>query len=132
VQVGALALTVPRGFYQETIPCPIRHCRLAGAQRVLVSNRPFTATSRPIYPANRVVLDLGYLSTAFLHTPPLPLDLDKLQLMPHGEGGDGTSWAGFVSGGGSDYQVHVFEGRKSPAADRATLLRVLSSIHRAR
>jgi hypothetical protein len=65
VQIGAFALTVPRGFYQTTIPCPIRHCRLGDSPiRVLVSNRPFTPTSSQIYPANRVVLDLGHLSPA--------------------------------------------------------------------
>jgi hypothetical protein len=134
VQVGAFALTVPRGFYQTTIPCPIRHCRLGDSPiRVLVSNRPFTPTSSQIYPANRVVLDLGYLSPApgVLATQRLPLDLHKLQLMGHRPFGDGTSWAGSVSGGGSVYQLWVFEGRKTSPADRASVLRALRSIHQA-
>jgi hypothetical protein len=128
LQIGAFALTVPRGFYQEKIPCPIRHCRLGNSPiRVLVSNHPLTAASSPETAANRVVLDLGYMSPAgFLHTQRLPLTLHKLTLIP------GQPRSGFVAADGSVYQVLVFEGHKAPPSARASVLRALGSIRRAR
>jgi len=78
------------------------------------------------------VLDLSYESTALPRAQRPPLDLHTLQLMPHHVLGDGTAWLGLVDGGGSLYQVSVFEGRKAPPADRASVLRALRSIHRAR
>jgi len=126
VRIGAFALTVPRGFYQEQVQCPIRHCRLGDSPtEVLVSNHPLTAASSPVTAANRVVLDLGYLSPAGVFTPQrLPLNLHKLKLIP------GQGWAGFVAADGSEYQVHVSEGSKTSPADRATILRALRSIRR--
>jgi hypothetical protein len=132
VRVGALALTVPRGFHAEKIQCPIRHCRPShGPIRVLVTNYPFTAASSQIYPANRVVLDLTYLGPGEIARTRPPLNLRKLHPMPHDVLGDGTAWNETVSGGGSTYSVWVFEGRKAAAADRASVLRALRSIHRA-
>jgi hypothetical protein len=136
VQIGAFALTVPRGFYQTTIPCPIRHCHWPGPQRVLVSNRPFTAASSPIYPAGRVVLDLGIVGpggsrSRFPISRRLPLNLHKLKLMGHMRG-DGNAWDGFVSGGGFLFEVNVFEGSKTSPAARASVLRTLGSIHHTR
>lgn len=127
VQVGAFALTVPRGFYQTTVPCPIRHCHWPGPQRVLVSNRPFAALSSPIYPPGRVVLDLGIQGSGgsgFPISRRLPLNLQELKQIP------GVGWSGFVAGGGSLYEVHVFEGSKTSPAARASVLRALGSIHR--
>jgi hypothetical protein len=92
---------------------------------VLVSNHPLTAASSPVTAANRVVLDLGYLSPAGVFTAQrLPLNLPKLKQIP------GVGWSGFVAGGGSLYQVHVFEGTKAPPAARASVLRALGSIRR--
>ena len=136
VQVGAFAFTVPRGFCQESSPCPIRHCRLRdSATRVRLSNRPFTAAGRPIvfYRANRVVLDFSYLRPAgALPALRLPLNLDKLQSLTHPSFGRGTLWGGYVAGGGTLYQVYIFEGSNASAADRASVLQALGSIHRVR
>jgi len=133
-QVGAFGFTVPRGFYQENSPCP-RHCRLSdSATRVRLSNRPFTAAGRPIvfYRANRVVLDFSYLSPAGAPALRLPLNLDKLQSLPHPSFGRGTLWDGDVAGAGTLYQVYVFEGSNASPADRASVLQALGSIHRVR
>jgi hypothetical protein len=133
VRVGVLALTVPHGFYQDKIRCPIRHCRPShGPTRVLVTNHPLTAASSPIYPAKLVVLDLGYLGDALPRAHRPPLNLHKLHPMPRHALGDGTAWSQVVSGGKWLYQVTVFEGSKAPPADRAAVLRALRSIHRAR
>lgn len=130
VRVGALALTIPRGFSADKISCPIRHCRLTGLQRVLVSNRPVTAASSPIYPANRVVLDLSYLGASELARTRPPLNLHQFRRMGRASGA-GTAWSQIVSAGGSTYSVTVFVGSKAPAADRASVLRALGLIHRA-
>jgi len=127
VRIGPFALTVPRGFYQEQIQCPVRHCRPPhGPIQILVSNHPLTAASSPVIAANRVFLDLSYLSPApgILATRRLPLNLHKLKRIP------GQGWSGFVAGDGSEYQVHVFEGTKAPPAARASVLRALGSIRR--
>jgi hypothetical protein len=136
-QVGEFAVTVPRGFYQDKIRCPIRHCALGDSPvRVLVTNHPLTAANSPtvraIYPANLVVLDLGYLGSALAHAQRPPLNLHELHPMGHELGDDGTAWSQVVSGRKSSYQVSVFEGNKASAADRAAVLRALSSIHGAR
>ena len=129
VRVGALALTVPRGFYPDKIPCPIRHCRYS-PMRVRVSNHAFTPASSQIYPANRVVLDVSYLGGGELASTRPPLNLHEFRQMGH-VFGDGTAWSQIVSGGGSTYTVAVFEGRSTSAADRAAVLRALGSIRRA-
>ena len=59
-----------------------------------------------------------------------PRNVQKLKLMGHILG-DGTAWAGFVSAGGSVYQLWVFEGRKASPTDRASVLHALVSIHQA-
>jgi hypothetical protein len=127
VQIGAFALTVPRGFYQEQIQCPIRHCRLShGPIQILVSNHPLTAASSPVISANRVFLDLSYVSpVGLLRAQRLPLNLHKLKRIP------GQGWSGFLAGGGLTYGVHVFEGSKAPPAARASVVRALGSIRRA-
>jgi hypothetical protein len=126
VRIGPFALTVPRGFYQEQVQCPIRRCRLGDSPTVvLVSNHPLTAASSPVIAANRVFLQLSYMSPAgFLTAQRLPLNLHKLKRIP------GEGWSGFLAGGGSLFQVHVFEGSEAPPAARASVVRALGSIRR--
>jgi hypothetical protein len=118
VQIGSLAVSVPRGFYWAG-PSP-----RPSTPSLTISNvtSPFAR--------NRVELDIEYFSSAKsspLGTAQLPLDLAKL----HG-GERGRLWNGFVSGGGSIYSVLIDFGSKAPASARASVLRALSSIHRAR
>ena len=131
VRVGALALTVPRGFYLTKIQCPVRHCRPShGPIRVQVSSHPFTAATSQIYPAYQVVLDAQYLGPGGLARARPPLSLHEFRRMPGR--GDVPAWSQIVSVGGSTYAVTVFEGSKAPAADRAAVLRAFKSIRRAR
>jgi len=131
VRVGALAFTVPRGFYPDKIQCPIRHCQPAHSPiRVRVSSHPFTAATSQFFPAYQVVLDVQYLGSGELARARPPLNLHEFRRMPGL--GDGHGWSQIVSVGGSTYTVMVFEGSKAPAADRAALLRAFRSIRRAR
>jgi hypothetical protein len=118
VQIGSFAVNVPRGFYWAG---PLPH---PNTPNLTISN-----LSSPLAP-NRVELDIGYLTSAkngLSRTSQLPLDLAKLHAME-----PGRQWGGFVSGGGSVYSVHIYFGSKAPAGARASVLRALSSIHRAR
>ncbi|HEY1564535.1 MAG TPA: hypothetical protein VGF72_07630 [Gaiellaceae bacterium] len=118
VQIGPFAVRVPRGFHWAgPLPRP-------NTQSLTISN-----VINPLAP-NRVELDIGYVASAnspLFRTSQLPLDIDKLHA-----GESGRLWSGLVSGGGSIYSVHLFFGSKAPAAARASVLRALSSIHRAR
>jgi hypothetical protein len=116
VQIGPFAVSVPRGFYWIG-PSP-----RPNTPSLTISNVPTLAR-------NRVELDIEYFSSAKsspLGTAQLPLDIHKLHHP------DGRVWNGFVSGGGSTYSVLLAFGSKAPAAARASVLRALSSIHRAR
>ncbi len=116
VQIGPFAVSVPRGFHLFGPSPP------PSTQSLTISN-----VISPLAP-NRVELDIGYVASAkikLLRTSQLPLDIDKLHAV-------GRTWSGLVSGGGSIYSVHLFFGRKAPAAARTSVLRALSSIHRAR
>lgn len=115
VQIGPFAVSVPRGFHW-----------VGGAQQsaLTISN-----VITPLTP-KRVELDIGYLSPAkgsLFKSSQLPLDIDKLHTADHGR-----TWSGSVSGDGSTYSVLLAFGSKAPAADRASILRALSSIHRTR
>lgn len=117
VQIGSLAVRVPRGFHSVG-PSP----------RPNTPNLTISNLASPFAP-NRVELDIGYLVSAKgspFRTAQLPLDLAKLHAVVPGQ-----QWGGFVSGGGSIYSVHVYFGSKAPAGARASVLRALSSIHRA-
>ena len=121
VQIGPFAVSVPRGFYWAG---PMPH---PNTPSLTISN-----LIRPLAP-NRVELGIGYISSAkrspfrTSRLPQLPLDIDKLHVDE-----PGRAWSGLVSGGGSIYSVHLFLGSKATAAARASVLRALSSIHRAR
>jgi len=118
VQIGSFAVSVPGGFHSAG-PAPHPNTPM-----LTISN-----LASPLAP-NRVELDVGYVASAKgspLRTSQLPLDLAKLQAVV-----PGRQWGGFVSGGGSIYGVHIYFGSKAPAAARASVLRALSSIHRAR
>ena len=119
VQIGPFAVSVPRGFHWVgSLPPP------PSTQSLTISN-----VIGPLAP-NSVELDIGYVASAkmkLLKTSQLPLDIDKLHAVE-----PGRTWSGLVSGGGSIYSVHLFFGSKAPAADRASVIRALSSIHRAR
>jgi hypothetical protein len=113
VQIGPFSVSVPRGFHA-----------LTGSSTALT-----VASAVPLAP-NGVELDVDYLSSVrapAFKTTPLPLDLRKLHT-----GDSGRTWNGVVSGGGSDYSVLLYLGKKAPAADRAAILRALGSIHRTR
>jgi hypothetical protein len=112
-QIGPFAVSVPRGFHS-----------VGDAQGFTISN-----VTGPLA-QNSVELDIGYVASAkssLFRTSRLPLDIHKLHA-----GESGRLWSGLVSGGGSIYSVHLFVGSKAPAAARASVLRALSSIHRAR
>jgi hypothetical protein len=118
VRIGSFTVSVPRGFYWAGPP---PH-----------PNTPILTISNVISPIapNRVELDIGYVDSAkspLFRTSRLPLDIDKLHAVE-----PGRTWSGLVSGDGSIYEVHLFLGSKAPAAARASVLRALSSIHRAR
>jgi hypothetical protein len=115
VQIGPFAVSVPRGFHWVGPSPP------PSTQSLTISN-----VISPLAP-NRVELDIGYVASAKMRfrTSQLPLDIAKLHAV-------GRTWSSLVSGGGSVYEVHLFFGRKAPAAARASVLRALSSIHRAR
>jgi hypothetical protein len=118
VQIGSLAVSVPRGFHSAG---PEPH---PNTPNLTISN-----LTSPLAP-NRVELDIGYLASArssSFRTSQLPLNLAKLHAVVPGQ-----QWGGFVSGGGSIYSVHIYFASKAPAAARASVLRALSSIHRAR
>jgi hypothetical protein len=117
VQIGPFAVSVPRGFYWAgPLPRP---------------STPSLTISNGISPLaqNRVELDIGYVASAkspLFRTSQLPLDIHKLHA-----GDSGRLWSGLVSGDGSIYSVHLFFGGKAPPAARASVVRALSSIHRA-
>ena len=117
VQIGPFAVSVPRGFHWTG---PLPH---PNTQSLTISN-----VVSPLAP-NRVELDIGYVTSAksSLLTSQLPLGIDKLHAVE-----PRRQWSGFVSGGGSIYGVHLYFGSKAPPAARASVLRALSSIHRAR
>jgi len=116
VQIGAFAVNVPRGFYWAG---PSPH---PGTPSLTISNVPTLALNR----VELDIEDMGSASSGF-RTSQLPLDIHKLH-----HSSDGRVWNGFVSGGGSTYSVLLAFGSKAPAAARASVLRALSSIHRAR
>ena len=115
VQIGPFSVSVPQGFHT-----------LGGGTSpgtgLTISNVV------PLSPSG-VELDIGYFSSApapfHMKQLQLPLDLQKLH-----PGGDGRTWNGLVSGGGSIYSVLVAVGRNATAADRASILGALSSIRR--
>jgi hypothetical protein len=117
LQIGSFAVSVPRGFDSAG---PLPH-----------PNTPSLTISNHVSPRapSRVELDIGYVASAKgspLRTSALPLDLAKLHAVV-----PGRQWGGFVSGGGSIYGVHIHIGSKASAGARASILRALSSIHRA-
>ena len=93
------------------------------------STPSLTISSVVSFVPKRVELDIedfGSAKSPLFRTSQLPLDIHKLHA-----GDGGRLWSGFVSGGGSIYSVHLFFGNKASAAARASVLRALSSIHRA-
>jgi hypothetical protein len=127
LSAGPFALTVPRGFYGKTLCTDSKSCTASGMTVLQVSNHPIN-DHNPNAPG-RVMLAISNEGRLPFAAAPLPLDVHKLHSndVPPGRGWDGHVT---VSGGPLDYDVNVWWGNKTTPAERASILRALSSIRR--
>jgi hypothetical protein len=130
-QVGPFALTVPRGLYAKTTCSGVTNCPVSKHTTIEISDIPF---GRSIPEGlNRVYLEVNYMGPMPIRGAQLPLNLQKLHVGSGGtvSEGDATLSAGTGAYGAPlDYAVHLSWGKNTSAAQRAAILRALSSIRR--